>query len=345
MPFRGDIKIIDAFKSGRVFFTLLFSFVILDEVNISKSSIWIKKVIISISIYYTIMVLLNIGFPNIVNKIFIGGSSMVTENAWGFEDETRYVIKGNPGILFIHLGFIIKFFEYYSFSIKKNKDILFLSFLFIGIVLQGWRAPLFSIIITSIFVFSINTTHIKVIKVLRIIFFAITILFVVEYFVKSNFFTNKLISAYNEISGNDIGSFKGRLERAKIYQIPMFLESKWIGYGFVHKSSGLAMKLGNLGERPYNLYDFDFGYITLLNYFGIIGTIFFLFLFFYMLKDAYKAVKNENNNLWLRVMLTFLLSLLLINYSFGGLESQLGLLPLSIVIGLAQWQCFLGDKI
>lgn len=338
MPVRGDITIIEAFKVGRLYLTLLFTFVVYDEVFYSGSAKWIKKVIISIALYYTLIVILNVLLPSFINRIFVGGGNMVTENAWGLENTTRYVIKGNPGILFIHLGFTITFFDYFS-KYSRDKTIPYiLSVLLLGMVFQGWRAPLIVLISICVFVYSIKEKADKLIKMILTMLLLLFLLFTLEELSQNDFLTGKLVSAYNEVMGESTGSLEGRINRARVYQIPMFKESMWFGYGFVHKNSEFAEVLGNTGERPYNLYDFDFGYITLLNSFGIFGTFIFVGGLILIILKIYWFIKRNSELLWLQVALVIAITFIVINFSFGALVSQIGLVPLSLALGTAQWE-------
>lgn len=341
MPFRGDISLISSFKLGRIFFVLLLSFIIYEEILFSQSVKFIYKIIFICAIYYTVLIFINVLAPAFVAKIFIGGRTMITQNSWNLEGE-RYVIKSNAGILFVYLGFLIKTFEYF---ITRNRKTMFYSILlFFGVLLQGWRAPLIAVIISVMVVFLRKKAFTKLINLIPIIGLILLLLFNIEKIAEKSIISNKFISTYNEIMGDYSGTLKGRMERSSKYQIPMFLKNKWFGYGFVHKDSKLALKLGYKGAGIYSLYIFDFGYITLLNMFGIIGTILFLFQLLKIFLTSWKKTLTNSNPVYFQTLSAFVLTLLIANYSFGGLFSAVGLLPLAVILGLVQGYSKLNNK-
>lgn len=341
MPFRGEISLLESFKFGRVFLCLLFSFVIYDEIVVTKSTEFISRLVLYLAVYYSILVFSNIIFPSILQKVFVGGETMVTENSWDL-DSSRYVVKGNAGILFIHLGFILSVFRYIN---NRNKsDVKYLIIFFLGMLLQGWRAPMIAVILATVFIYLSQNTLSRGLYLIPIVGFLYILSYTVNLVSEQNIIFSKFVSAYNELFGNYTGSFDERLERSQMYQIPMFLKSKWIGYGFVHKNSVLASNLGNMGDGVFSLYCFDFGYITLLNMFGIVGAFLFLLATLKILFICWKAYKRNIRQESYPLLIVFTISLLISNYSFGGLTSAVGLLPFSIALGYAQGDIILNKQ-
>jgi hypothetical protein len=117
----------------------------------------------------------------------------------------------------------------------------------------------------------------------------------------------------------------------------MYLEQPIFGYGFIPNSSNYAVELGHDGDGLYSLYYFDFGYMSLLNMFGLFGFIFFVVNLYILLnKTRSNTLVSFKNNIYLQAVFAFVISFLIVNYSFGSFTSNIGLLPLGVMIGLAQ---------
>lgn len=335
MPFRGDISIISSFKYGRIFFILMLSFLIFEEVYFSRSEAFILRIISVTSIYYSVIILANVVFPEFISRIFIGGETMIGENAWS-TGGSRFVLKGNAGILFVHLGFLIKTFEY--LKTRDRKLLLTLSLLFLAMLLQGWRTPLITVLLCTLAFILRRRFLTRTVYLIPVVVIVILMTLTLERITDHSLVLNKFFSTYNEISGDYSGTLEGRRERSLQYQIPMFLKKKWIGYGFVHENSGLARQLGHQGDGTYSLYYFDFGYHSLLNMFGIAGFVIFMLQFLKILARSFRVATNYEDNPGFSALFVFILALVLGNYSFGALISAIGLLPVAFISGLAQGQ-------
>lgn len=341
MPLRGETSLMNSFKYGRLFYVLLISYIVSEDVYYSHSTRFISQIITTLAIYFTTLAILNIIAHNLVARIFVGGSTILTDDAWD-TGGSRFVLKSNAGILFIHLGLLLNLFEY--INTRKRKQLYLLIVLSIGILLQGWRAPMITTMISgTLFAFrkKFLTRAINFVPVLLLSFLLI---FSIERISQRSLVLNKFISAYNELTGEYSGSFEGRMERALQYQIPMFLEKKWFGYGFVHKDTELAKKIGHTGIGIFSLYYFDFGYFTLLNMFGIVGLIIFMYFVFYLIYRSWKISNILAQTPYYSTLTTFTIALVLSNYSFGAFISAVGLLPLAFIAGLAQGHLVLYRK-
>ncbi len=331
MPLRGDITLVQGFKAGRQFLTLLLAIVIYDDIYYSKSSKFIFTIITILGIVYTLLSILNNFIPDIIASIFSGGDIFVSEDAWD-SGTSRYVLRGNSGIYFIHVSYAIYLFKYLY---HRDRTDLYLLLLFsLGILMHGYRSPLVVFAITSIVIIFIRLKIKQSINYLFVILFIIVFISVTESLIGKNIITSKFESAYNELSGEYSGSFESRLERSMNYQIPMFLKSKWIGYGFVHKESALAHSIGHEGDGRFSLYYIDFGYGTLLNYFGIFGSLIFIYTIIKTLN--YSFYKKNERKYYKDSIILFIVAFLVINYSFALLESLNGLLPLSVMLGFTE---------
>lgn len=332
MPLRGDITLVQGFKAGRQFLTLLLAIVIYEDIYYSRSSKFIFTIITILGIVYTFLSILNNFIPDTIASIFSGGDILVSEDAWD-SGSARYVLRGNSGIYFIHVSYAIYLFKYLYY---RDKTDLYLLLLFsLGILMHGYRSPLVVFAITSIVIIFLRLKIKQSMNYLFVIFFVGVFIYFTESLVGKNIIMSKFESAYNELSGEYSGSFESRLDRSMNYQIPMFLKSKWIGYGFVHKESKLAHSIGHEGDGRYSLYYIDFGYGTLLNYFGIFGSLIFIFTIIKTLNYSFFYSKKERKY-YKDSIIVFIVAFLIINYSFALLESLNGLLPLSVILGFTE---------
>lgn len=337
MPIRGEANLMGSFLVGRVFYVLMLSLLVYVDVVLSGSVKFIYKLVKFVGLYYCIIVILNVIFPDFVARIFVGGRAIVIENIWGL-GATRYAIKSNEGVLFLYLFFIIFFFKYFNGE-KDVKKTLTLIIVFLAMVLQGWRAVLISTLF-SVFIFSIRKFGMRRICTGIFLLFLIFMAgYAVERATGQRIITNTFISAYLEITGKYEGTLQGRLDRALRYQIPMILRQPFFGYGFVDKDTRYAESLHHMGvhdiSKTYTLYNIDFGYGTLLTMFGFIGTLFIVYQLLKIAIRTYNAYKLTNN-VFLISTTVLILTLLITNYSLCLLMSRTGLMPLAILIGISE---------
>lgn len=335
MPLRGDTTLIEAFKSGRIYFTLLISVVIYDEIIESKSTIFVTKLIFYSAIFYTFLATLNNIVPAFVASVFTGGDTLISKDSWD-TGSSRFVLKGNSGIYFIHLGFLLLFFRY--LNSKHRKDLIYTVLFGLGMLLHGYRAPMLAFLSSSFIVAVIQNRLRKTFSLIPILLLLILFSYGFEQLSGQQLIVSKFISAYQEVTGDYTGTFEGRLDRSWIYQIPMFLKQYWFGYGFVHTNSQMAMQLGHQGDGLYSLYYIDFGYGTLANYFGLIGSGVILFYLFYLIvkTKAFEKSSISRDGYLFELLIAFIIGMLITNYSFGLLVSNNGLLPFAVVLGLVQ---------
>lgn len=336
MIFRETGTFYSGIKIGKLFFILLiFLPVYVDIFENNNYNFW-SKLILYLGLWYSFIVFLNFLSPSFANSIFKAIVLNRSDDIWG-TTSTRYVVKSNYGILFIHVSFLISASK---LLLRKNKLDAFFIILTAGLLMQGWRAILVSTIISfivSLIFFKIKVSYKQIIKYsLVVIIFSIPI-----DIVTNNTISSKFISARNELRGDQEGTFIGRYKRAEIFAIPEFLSRPLWGHGFIKQESPKKGIMELSHDKTYLLYNFDFGYLTMLIMFGIILFVIILYLFLQILyRLTLKNLKiHENNGEFLLVFFIFFLSLLIANYSFGGLISAVGLLPLGILagIGLAKY--------
>lgn len=334
MPFRGTNDLVGIFKMARVFYTLIIGYYI--AILIKKSLItenFIHKLILFLGVYYSILSIAYSLFPNFVEIIFLGLKAETYSNVWDTFYQ-RSVLKANDGLLFIHLAFILLLSKY--LFTKDRSSLKYIFILFTGMFFQGWRAPLITTLLSSILLLRFVNLDLNKISKFSLM---IILLIIFSFWIEDNFYkgalSSKLLSSYSEIFGGQEGSFDGRIERSLFYQLPMFFKSFWIGYGFVPNDSHLASLLGHRGDGLYSLYYFDFGYGSLFNMFGFIGSLVFLYFCLKMLIGAYKSILYNNKEIYTATLLVFLIMLLISNFTFAALITELGILPLSIIIALS----------
>lgn len=336
MPFRGNETLIQAFQTGRRFYILLLAYVVIDNIRMEDGMKFVHNLIIYFGMYYSFLVLLNYFAPGTISMIWKGIGTL--DDVKG--TVVRHVLKANNGLLFVHLAFI-----YQCFNILLNKDLRTLSnfilcvFLFLAVFCMGFRAIMITTLLSILLVIALKYKTLRdlgtlnILKVLNLLSFLIIILGVVDLSL-GNALTDTLIYAKGELSGENVGTLQGRLNRSLIYQIPMFLQNPLFGQGFVSVHSQMATDLGyfRLTDYTKSLYYFDFGYGTLLIMFGLIGSLMFMYTLFKCISNCLNEFDNIMSAHYLACA-AFILTLLLCNYSFGALENELGLLPMSIIIG------------
>lgn len=337
MPFRGNESLLQAFQVGRRFFILLFAYMVIDEIRregINK----MLSIVKFFSVYYSLLSIFNYVSPGIVSHFWSGIGSL-DDLKGGVQ---RHVLKANDGLLFVHLGFIIQFCKILlNKSYRNSKNYLILLFFFISMFMMGFRAILMAVVGASLLCVLLNRKEladrglISLSQTINTGVLVAAILIIVD-IVLNNAISNTIGFASGEISGENSGTLEGRLMRSLMYQIPMFLREPFFGVGFVSLRSKMAQDIGYIRDIDYtqSLYYFDFGYGTMLVMFGIVGSVIFVLSLLKCMKGCSLWLRTGSYPACLACMI-FIIALLLCNYSFGALETTLGLLPLTIIIGMA----------
>lgn len=331
MIFRDTGTIYSGIRTGRTFFILLIFLPIFVDIFENKNYKFWNNVILFIGIWYSFIVFANFLFPTIANNIFRAIILDKIEDTWG-TTSSRYIIKSNYGILFIHLSFLLSIIEIF---VRKKRINWILIILSLGMLMQGWRAILATILISLLlatFVFKIKGSSIQIIRYAIIAF----IISIPIDFLTNNSISSKFISAKDEISGEYQGSLTGRMSRAEVYALPEYLKRPIWGHGFIMQKTTAE----NPGEKSYDktylLYNFDYAYLTMFIMFGAVLMVIIFFLFYQILYylGSFKNRIYEQNSESVIATFTFFMALIFANYSFGGLISAVGLLPLGVIMGL-----------
>jgi hypothetical protein len=342
MVFRETGTLYTGLKVGRMFFILLLFIPIYEDiVKTNSRAFWIKLINFT-GIFYACIVFLNYISPELSQLIFSEIHYMAIDNAWD-TGASRAVIKSNYGILFIHIAFIIRIL---NVLIRKHKIGFLEVFLLTAMFFQGWRAILIAILFSLCFLLFL----LKRFKFLPILFKYLTIGLIVimpiDFFV-NQVISSKIVSVYSEIAGDREGTLAGRFNRAEIHVIPEFLNRPLVGHGFIsekYKTEDIDTIKQKSYDKTYLLYNFDYGYLTMLIMFGILIFTPIIFIFLIILFKTYKFIYKNKSFQVVDGFFVFFLALLIANYSFGGLISYTGLLPLAFLIGIAQAEMTLSQK-
>lgn len=345
MYFRSTGSLFTGLKVGRLYFILLISIpIIYDIIKCGNSNFW-EKLILRLGIFYSLIIYLNLFLPSFTQSFFTEFSYMYTEDAWG-TSSVRRVVKSNYGLLFIHVSFIMQIIKVLN---NKKKITLLEIALFGAMLFQGWRAILIAVLVGLTIVLFILELKERRNYFKKIIKYGLVILIITIPidFVSKGAISSKFVSAYQEISGEKKGTLAGRYNRAEIYVIPKYLEKPLFGYGFISEKE--KTKEIEDGQKSYDktelLYNFDFGYLTMLIMFGLVGLTIILVLFVKIFIAGGVFIKKKGLSIGVTTFCIFLFSLVIANYSFGGLISYTGLMPLGILLGLGQGDMVLRNKI
>ena len=333
MLFRSTGTLATGVKVGRMYFILLLAIIIYNDVASHGLNFW-DRFIVSVGAIYCLIVLLYYIFPNMTQNLFVEFSYMDSENSWG-SNSSRKVVKSNYGILFIHLAWVVRFVK---INLNKSRIKLLDIILTISMLMQGWRAIVIAIIIVYFLWLVIMARktfyqrHIKYVLIASL--FAVPLNFTLN-----NAIFSKFTSAYDEISGKREGTLKYRLERAEQFALPKYLEKPLFGYGFISEKN--KTRSIEKGQRSYDktnlLYNFDFGYLTMLIMFG--GLIFSMIILLWMnsMLRLVRLIRSKGErSVYSSLFWVFFGAILIANYSFGGLVSYTGLLPIAFALGLGQ---------
>ena len=342
MPFREEESLIGAFQVGRVFYVLLLTFVIEDEIYYSGSSSFIRNTIYLTGTYFATVSLLSTLNPTFVAQVFKGLDTFTEVKL----SATKSGIYSN-GTVFVHLAFVIKTLElFYKKQRRRIIDYTLVFFFFIGMFFMGFRAVMFalifSLLLVSFFMLRkwVFTGVISQARIAGYIIGGLLLVFIAD-FTSGNRISNFAESVINDVSGKTAlkkNTFEYREQRALKYQIPTIMNNHpWIGMGFIYKTGKAADKYHMDSAGTYRvraLYNVDFGYGTMWARFGIIGSAILLFVilraFWSSIKNAREFASDEILQLSI-VILGFLIT----NYTWAVLDMPQGLIVLAFSIGLA----------
>ncbi len=216
----------------------------------------------------------------------------------------------------------------------KTKLLLFFIVFYLASALQGFRSYFLVLSIVLVIIVIYNIKQMKIKRYLIVSLLLIPVAMIGDRELLNSQISNKFITASMDVEKDQGSSLKGRFERDLVFTIPMFLENPLFGWGFIYSDSNYGKKIGlDEGERydysPYVLYSVDSGYLTMLNYFGIIG---FCLFFFFFIKYLVSIVKNKQFHESIPIVgFATIITLTLLTH--GGLYSIFGLLPFLTVSG------------
>ncbi|WP_169578139.1 O-antigen ligase family protein [Salinimicrobium xinjiangense] len=328
MPLRGEISILDSIKVGRDFLILPLAFLISYDVWKKNNLRYYKKLVFFIASITSIQILLNAFDPELISGIF--------EHVRAKEG-TKYGMQRNhflsKSMLFPHLGLLIISWQLLNKRYKKIYLFFFILFFF-GSALQGFRSYFLGTILVLVFLLLKYWDYRKTGKTLVLLLF-LPLLFAADQALLGQQISVKFTTIFLDLEKEEGSTLQGRQKRDRLSIIPRLQERPILGWGFIHHSSPYGQKLGiksndEEDQRISGFYSIDSGYLTLLMYFGVFGSIIILWLFVRLLWLLKRDINEEN---FFTVAFSSILLLALLTH--GGIFSDFGLVPLCICFGLS----------
>lgn len=340
MPLRGDISIIDSVRVGRNFLLIPFAVLIFYDIVKNGGFFYYKNLILFIAILTSVQILITAVNPEIISAIFPHIRA---------REFYKYGLQRNDFIantmLFPHLATLMVVQKIVKSKFNKRFFILFFLF-YSASALQGFRSYFLVLSLLIFVVGFVNLKHSKIRNYALVSLLLLPLIFVGDEYLLNSQISNKFVTSSMDLEKDQGSSLKGRFERDLVYRIPMFFKKPAFGWGFIYPESSYGKDLGiEIGDKseysPYVLYTVDSGYLTLLNYFGLIGFVLFFYFLFKYLFVLYKKKRFEYS----LAAIGFAVILIPTLITHGGLYSDFGLLPLLLISGLFIGHVYIMEKI
>lgn len=297
----------------------LFKPVIDGRQNIIMSVISSKAHTFYFFVIYVITLKDSIDFKKVFNFIFytsIYYSALYIINGFGIGIRPPVFIKGD-GIQCCFDSFMtFSLFYLHSQLCHIKKKAIYTVILIIGIYLGDF----FSLISTSIILLPFLSILIKNWKnKANIIIFAAII--AVPIFIAFSFFQES--QTYKEITANQSNAIETRSAHNEFRWHLIDKEYNW-GYGFIHKDSHFLSFFTNSDSQYMNSLSFiDSGYTDLMGKFGLYGTILFLLIPLYFIKQGFKNSSNA-------FCIIFIIQMFAVNITWSVFTYQMGIILLAL---------------
>lgn len=335
MPFRGQISLIDAIRVGRHYLILPLSILIYYDVKLNSNFSYYLKIIKFIAFFSALQIMINVVSPEIINSVF-SNIGRAVQKAQGDYHRNLLISKS---MIFPHILTIYYYYKILTGKLKAN-NFIGLAFLLTASSLQGYRVYLIVLVLVLILVtVKYGEVYRKVFKWLLVLLIAIPIVVILDKYFVNNQILGKFYSAYEEVVTGS-GSYQTRLDRVNVKQVLLIYENPLFGLGFIYHDSPYGRSLGLRSDGAdahiYGLYSVDAGYITLLMQFGFVGVLIILLCLFGLFISLYKNVYH-NPKVFVTCM-GIIVILILSIYTHGAFTREFGLLPFSMMLGLAVYK-------
>ena len=313
--YMGFSDVLKSIIAGNDFFYYFFLFYLLGRKS-SIDAILILKFIKFLGLYLSIVLLINlligIAPPFYESKLF------------SFDSLEVYYLT------YISLAMFIVYNELVSKQMKFNLFVLYISILFIGLIIGQHISIVITTTIGLLLLYVVGKQSKFNFKIfLRQVIIVISSLFI---FLLS--FSDLRIKIFNSIeqiiSGTNVALISR--DRANEFRWDAIKKEPVIGYGFIHPSSSIMKSIGSDLNSKYTigLGSIDSGYVDLLLKFGYFGTIIMLILFGFFIIKVFIYL-NKYTKLQV-VMATYLLQYYALNYTWSVFSYAHGIIPLSLAL-------------
>lgn len=333
MPLRGEISILDAIRVGKGFLIIPLGILIFGWSDTEELKKFYLYLFLSIAAFTAVQIIVNAINPAFISTLF---PHLRALEGYKFDLQRNNLIS--KSMLFPHMASL--FYYYKVLNKKDNLQINFSWFVFYYIAssLQGFRSYFLSLTVILLFMFLYRIYIHKSIKTVLIMLVFLSVFATMDFFIFNRQITGKIATSFYEFEGKE-GTAIGRYQRDQIFMIPMFQKKPLFGWGLINHNStyGEELKISKDSdgiERAYRLYSVDSGYLSMLNMFGLIGTILILYFF---TRIVLYTIKMDGSINQCKVTLSGGIIIMIISsYTHGAIYSDFGLLPLSIIIGIMQ---------
>jgi len=332
MKLRAPIALIDSFKIARDFFPLFLFFYIWYDIVVSGTLVYYEKMLKWLGLGFSLVFILTTVAPSFVSANFHGLTVKLVTST-GFKMPRTY----GYGFLFPYLYFIYQYVRYYLTK-KISYPLFFITF--IGVSVQGFRSYFLGVFIVIFMINILFANRQRIINSLIGLFVLGSVIGVAATVIGGNFFEDKVMSIFTEVSGDESGggTYAGRELSDQAFRLPLLMKHPWFGIGFVHGECAYAASLGSIyKDRNFMLYSTDSGLVTMGVMFGFAGG-FLILLFvgrymYYLFKVVRKSADTQSQLLAMTGF-CYLMLLLVTLKTHGGLIYIYGLTPMVFVLGM-----------
>ena len=331
MKLRAPIALIDSFKIARDFFPLFLFFYIWYDIVVSGSLAFYEKLLKWLGIGFSLVFILTTIAPGFVSTYFHGLTVKLVTST-GFKMPRTY----GYGFVFPYLYFLYQYVQYYLTK-KISYPLFFITF--IGVSVQGFRSYFLAVFIVIFMINILFADRKRIINSLVGLFVLASVIGVSAAVIGGNFFEDKVMSIFTEVSGDEAGgTYAGRELSDQAFRLPLLMKHPWFGVGFVHGECAYAASLGSIyKDRNFMLYSTDSGLVTMGVMFGFAGGFLILFFVSRYLYYLFRAVRKSPDPRFQQFAMTgfcYLLLLLVTLKTHGGLIYIYGLTPLVFILGM-----------
>ena len=331
MKLRAPIDLIDSFKIARDFFPLFLFFYIWYDIVVSGSLAFYEKLLKILGIGFSLVFILTTAAPGFVSANFHGLTVKLVTST-GFKMPRTY----GYGFLFPYLYFIYQYVQYY---LTKKINYLLFFITFIGVSVQGFRSYFLGVFIVIFMINLVFADRKRIINSLVGLFVLASVIGIAATVIGGNFFEDKVMSIFTEVSGDEAGgTYAGRELSDQAFRLPLLMKHPWFGVGFVHGECAYAASLGSIyKDRNFMLYSTDSGLVTMGVMFGFAGGALILFFVCRYLYYLFRRVRTSPDTRFRQFAMTafcYLVLLLVTLKTHGGLIYIYGLTPMVFIVGM-----------